>query len=134
MAQDISLNERADALEREMSDELDVLISKSALFNMADGKLGASGGASELTTRAGKYYLMDDDPRLPKMPAKPTHRYPSTKMAPSGGKTKRASGGTGLATWKTGQYGKTEATSRVIRIARISIESRPPMAGDTPLT
>jgi hypothetical protein len=40
MAENISLNERADALERKMSDELDVLVSKSALFNMADGKLG----------------------------------------------------------------------------------------------
>ncbi len=42
MAKSISLDERADAVERKMSDELDVLISKSALFNMADGKLGAS--------------------------------------------------------------------------------------------
>ena len=72
MAKNISLNERADALERKMSDELDVLLSKSALFNMADGKLGASGMGSELSTRSGKYQLMDDDPRLPKMPAKPT--------------------------------------------------------------
>ena len=38
-----SLDARADALERKMSDELDVLLSKSALFNMADGQLGASG-------------------------------------------------------------------------------------------
>ena len=44
MDKNISLNERADALERKMSDELDVLLSKSALFNMADGKLGASAG------------------------------------------------------------------------------------------
>ena len=33
MAENISLNERADTLERKMNDELDVLISKSALFN-----------------------------------------------------------------------------------------------------
>ena len=73
MAENISLNERADALERKMSDELDVLLSKSALFNMADGKLGASGMGSERTAKDdGKYFLMDDDPRLPKMPAKPT--------------------------------------------------------------
>src|SRR5918994_394881 len=70
MAENASLNERADALERKMSDELDVLLSKSALFNLADGKLGASGMGSDLTTKYGKYYLMDDDPRLPKMPAK----------------------------------------------------------------
>src|SRR3989304_7464703 len=72
MAENRPLNERADALERKMSDERDVLISKSALFNMADGKLGASNMGSELTTKYGKYQLMDDDPRLPKMPAKPT--------------------------------------------------------------
>src|SRR4029077_5381856 len=72
MAKNISLNERADALERKMSDELDVLLSKSALFNLADGKLGASNMGSDLTTKYGKHYLMDDDPRLPKMPAKPT--------------------------------------------------------------
>src|SRR5690349_6055355 len=68
MAEDISLKERADALERKMSDELDVLISKSPLFNMADGKLGAV----NMPSQGGKYQLMDDDPRLPKMPAKPT--------------------------------------------------------------
>lgn len=68
MTAGMSLNEHADALERKMSDELDVLISKSPLFNMADGKLGAVNPAS----KGGKYQLMDDDPRLPKMPAKPT--------------------------------------------------------------
>ena len=72
MAENTSLDARADALERKMSDELDVLLSKSALFNMADGQLGASGMGSDLTTKHGKYYLMDDDLRLPKMPAKPT--------------------------------------------------------------
>src|SRR5262245_32414843 len=72
MAENISLNERADVLERKMSDDLDVLISKSALFNMADGKLGATNMGSDLAAKNGKYQLMDDDPRLPKMPAKPT--------------------------------------------------------------
>jgi len=67
-----SLDERADALERKMSDELDVLISKSALFNMADGELGAVGMGLDETTKRGKFYLMADDPRLPQMPAKPT--------------------------------------------------------------
>ncbi|MBM4296478.1 MAG: hypothetical protein FJ143_01925 [Deltaproteobacteria bacterium] len=72
MANNISLNDRADALERKMSDELDVLISKSALFNMAGGKLGASSMGSDAGPTRGKYQLMDDDPRLPKMPAQPT--------------------------------------------------------------
>lgn len=71
MAKKQSLNERADALEQKMSDELDVLISKSALFNMADGKLGASNTGSQIKDRKGKFFLMDDDPRLPKMPEKP---------------------------------------------------------------
>jgi hypothetical protein len=84
MAQAMSMDERADVLEKKMSDELDVLISKSALFNMADGELGASGMGFDLTTKAGKYFLMGDDPRLPKMPEKPTlidffkHRFAST--------------------------------------------------------
>src|ERR687896_2550498 len=69
MAKNMLLDERADALERKMSDELDVLISKSALFNLADGKLGS---VSQGSGTGGKYQLMDDDPRLPKMPAKPT--------------------------------------------------------------
>jgi hypothetical protein len=72
MADTTSLSERADALEQKMSDELDVLISKSALFNMADGKLGAVRMGGDLTARHGKYFLMGDDPRLPTMPEKPT--------------------------------------------------------------
>jgi hypothetical protein len=69
----MSLDERADALEKKMSDELDVLISKSALFNMADGNLGPTnmGASLSVADRKGKFYLMDDDPRLPKMPARP---------------------------------------------------------------
>jgi hypothetical protein len=67
-----TLDERADALERKMSDELDVLLTKSALANMEDGQLGASGMGFDYTTKYGKYYLMDDDPRLPRMPEKPT--------------------------------------------------------------
>jgi len=67
-----TLEERADALERKLSDDLDVLISKSALFNMADGELGPVGMGLDLTTKYGKYFLMGDDPRLPRMPEKPT--------------------------------------------------------------
>jgi hypothetical protein len=67
-----TLDERADGLERKMSDELDVLISKSALFNMADGKLGATNMGQDIASRGGKFYLMDDDPRLPTMPTRPT--------------------------------------------------------------
>ena len=63
-----SLDERADALERKMSDDLDVVISKSALFNMADGHLGATNMGHGVAKNAGKRMLMDDDPRLPQMP------------------------------------------------------------------
>jgi|SRR5579863_588296 len=66
-----SIEERADALERQMSDELDAIVTKSALFNMADGELGPT-GLGEYPTKPGQYFLMGDDPRLPKMPAKPT--------------------------------------------------------------
>ncbi len=72
MAEKVSLSERADALERKMSDELDVLISKSALFNMADGKLGSANMRPDPAAKKPQYQLMEDDPRLPKMPAKPT--------------------------------------------------------------
>jgi len=72
MAEKMSLTDRADALERKMSEELDVLISKSALFNMADGNLGAAIMRPHPGAKHPQYQLMTDDPRLPKMPAKPT--------------------------------------------------------------
>ncbi|HUZ73056.1 MAG TPA: HD domain-containing protein [Stellaceae bacterium] len=73
MADTMSLDERADALERKMSDELDVIYTKSALANMEDGYLGASGmGMDNLSKHPGKLFLIGDDPRLPTMPAKPT--------------------------------------------------------------
>jgi len=56
MVKNISQDERADALERKMSDELDVIISKSALFNMADGNLGMTNTSSQLKTQGGKYF------------------------------------------------------------------------------
>ncbi|HKA32069.1 MAG TPA: hypothetical protein VKH64_02575, partial [Candidatus Binatia bacterium] len=71
MAEKMSLTDRADALERKMSEELDVLISKSALFNMADGNLGAAIMRPHPGAKHPQYQLMTDDPRLPKMPAKP---------------------------------------------------------------
>jgi hypothetical protein len=73
MATTMTMDERADALEAKMSDELDVILTKSALANMEDGKLGASGmGLNEQLKHPGKLFLIGDDPRLPKMPAKPT--------------------------------------------------------------
>jgi hypothetical protein len=73
MADTMSMTERADALEDKMSDELDVIYTKSALANMEDGRLGATGmGMDNLTKHPGMLFLIGDDPRLPKMPAKPT--------------------------------------------------------------
>jgi hypothetical protein len=69
----MTMDERADALEQKLSDELDVIYTKSALANMEDGSLGASGmGMDNLKQHPGKLFLIGDDPRLPKMPAKPT--------------------------------------------------------------
>ncbi len=73
MAADLSMTERADALEQKMSDELDFIYTHSALHNMEDGVLGASGmGLENQHRHPGKLFLIGDDPRLPKMPKKPT--------------------------------------------------------------
>jgi hypothetical protein len=73
MAETLSLTEQADALEERMIDELDVVITKSALANMEDGKLGADGmGLANLEAHPGKLFLIGDDPRLPRMPERPT--------------------------------------------------------------
>jgi hypothetical protein len=68
----VTLAERADALEHRMMEELDVIIVKSRLFNLADADLTFVGGAALQAKHPGKRMLMGDDPRLPKMPAKPT--------------------------------------------------------------
>ena len=73
MATEMSMSEKADELELKMSDELDVILTKSALANMEDGQLGAIGmGIHEQRKHPGKLFIIDDDPRLPKMPDKPT--------------------------------------------------------------
>jgi hypothetical protein len=69
----MTLSERADELEEHMMNELDERIAtKSMLFNLADGKLEMESGAAMLAKNPGKYFLMGADPRLPKMPEKPT--------------------------------------------------------------
>jgi hypothetical protein len=73
MTETMSLSERADALEDQMIEQLDVIYTKSALANMEEGRLGASGtGMDNLSKHPGRLFLIGDDPRLPKMPAKPT--------------------------------------------------------------
>ena len=65
------LAERADALEHKMMRELDAIIVKSRLFNLADGDMSTANGAALLAANPGTPMLMGDDPRLPKMPARP---------------------------------------------------------------
>ncbi len=71
-AKTATLSERADALEEQMMHELEHIITKSVLFNLADGKVEMESGASLMAKNPGKYMLMGADPRLPQMPEKPT--------------------------------------------------------------
>jgi HD domain len=71
-AQPKTLSERADELEHHMEEELERIVTKSLLFNLAAGKVGMDSSAALNAKYPGKYMLMGDDPRLPKMPAKPT--------------------------------------------------------------
>jgi hypothetical protein len=69
----MTLAERADALERKMMRELDQTIYlKSRLFTLADGDTTTPNGAALLAQNPGKKFCMGDDPRLPKMPDRPT--------------------------------------------------------------
>jgi hypothetical protein len=68
-----TLSERADELEEQMMQELsDRIASKSALFYLADGKVEMANGATLRDANPGKFFLMGADPRLPRMPTKPT--------------------------------------------------------------
>jgi hypothetical protein len=69
----LTLSEQADELEERMMKELDEKIAtKSLLFTLADGTREMESGAALMAQNPGKYFLMGDDPRLPKMPDKPT--------------------------------------------------------------
>src|SRR6516165_10528988 len=69
----LTLSEQADELEEKLMHELnDKIATKTALFNMGDGSLDYVGGADLQARNPGKYFLMGADPRLPKMPDKPT--------------------------------------------------------------
>ena len=71
--QPLTLSERADELEEQMMNELNERIAtKSVLFNMGDGKVEIECGAALMAKHPGKLFLMGADPRLPKMPDKPT--------------------------------------------------------------
>jgi len=78
-------SEQADELEERMMEELnDKIATKSVLFTLADGQTDMVSGAQLMAQTPGKHFLMGADPRLPKMPEKPTlidffkHRFAST--------------------------------------------------------
>jgi hypothetical protein len=68
----MTLSERADALEHQQMHDLDRIIVKSRLFNLADADMSMPSGAQLLAQNPGKLMLMGDDPRLSRMPEKPT--------------------------------------------------------------
>src|SRR5919197_4675019 len=69
----LTLSEQADELEHKMMEELnDKIATKSALFSMGDGNMDYVSGADLMARNPGKHFLMGADPRLPKMPDKPT--------------------------------------------------------------
>ena len=68
----MTLSERADAIEEHMMHELDRIITKSVFSNLTDGVVGMEGGAVLQAKNPGKYFNMGPDPRLPPMPEKPT--------------------------------------------------------------
>jgi hypothetical protein len=71
-ARPMTVSERADELEEQMMHDLECIVSKSTLFHLADGELKQDSSAELMAKNPGKYFLMGADPRLPKMPEKPT--------------------------------------------------------------
>jgi hypothetical protein len=72
-AKPLTLSERADELEEEMMHALSERIAtRSTLFYLGDGKVTMDSGEALLAANPGKHFLMGADPRLPKMPDKPT--------------------------------------------------------------
>ncbi len=66
-------SQRADALEHKMMQDLENAIAvKSRLFLLAEGDFRMPNGAQLQREHPGAKMLMGDDPRLPKMPDKPT--------------------------------------------------------------
>lgn len=68
----MTVSERADELEEDMMHELERIVTKSTLFHLADGELKSDSSTELMAKNPGKYFLMGEDPRLPRMPEKPT--------------------------------------------------------------
>jgi hypothetical protein len=66
------LNARADAHEQKMSRNLDRMIVKSVLYMSGDIDPTIPRPPPTPAERRGRYFLMEEDPRLAKMPQKPT--------------------------------------------------------------
>ena len=70
MATSPTIAERADALDEQQMQALgDRIVTKSLLYNLADGDQSLGVG---FTVGSGKQLLMGDDLRLPQMPEAPT--------------------------------------------------------------
>jgi len=67
-----SISERADHLEEEMMHELERVVTKSTLHYLADGEVKMDTSAGLWAKHPGAVFNMGPDPRLPKMPEKPT--------------------------------------------------------------
>jgi hypothetical protein len=68
----LSMSEQADEIEEQMMHALERVATKSALFHMADGHVGLDSSADAWAKNPDATFLMGADPRLPRMPDKPT--------------------------------------------------------------
>ena len=69
----MTLSQRADALEEQMSRELDYIVIKSRIYSLAEGDMSPPPNAGAIMAQnPNARVLMGDDPRLPAMPEKPT--------------------------------------------------------------
>ena len=71
-AHPMSMSERADELEEEKMHEMERILSRSTFAYLTEGKREMDTGADLLAKNPGKHFLMGADPRLPRMPEKPT--------------------------------------------------------------
>lgn len=64
---------KVDELEHQMIEEMDAVVEKSILYSLGDGIMREVKSSGFLQKKyPGKHMLMGDDPRLPKMPDRPT--------------------------------------------------------------
>lgn len=69
----VSLSELADQHEHDLTDELNTIVTNSVLFRLAkEGHVEMENGAKLRADHPGKFMVMRDDPKLKKMPEKPT--------------------------------------------------------------